>query len=137
MSRQQLPPTQRSRTPTTDQIHPAVYMAIAALLALFVVSSIVAFGNDGYTDYLLAVVALFFVMAVGLPYVLWRVWRRRSGGEEPRQSLRDWWRAECETWQGRLTGRDAAVQMLLPVGACAVGMTAIATVMLLMERHTV
>lgn len=57
--------------PPSDEIHPGLYAVIAGFALLFVVSAF-AFGDSGYSDYLLAVVAGFFLVALTIPFVLWR-----------------------------------------------------------------
>ena len=41
----------------------------------------------------------------------------------------DWTSGDFETWQGRLKGKDAAVQILLPIASVAFGMTLFAIIM--------
>jgi hypothetical protein len=65
----------RRERPVSDRLHPLVFMAIVGLALWFVVSAW-GFATDGYTDYLLAVVSGFILIAVALSYVLWRVWRK-------------------------------------------------------------
>ena len=110
----------------SDHLHPFVYMAIVGL-ALWLVLSVWGFAGGGYTDFLLAVVSGFVFIAVALPYTLWRVWRKNQGPDaarENRESFRDWASGEFDTWQGRLKGANAAVEILLPIAAVAFGMTA-------------
>jgi hypothetical protein len=42
--------------------------------------------------------------------------------------LREWASGEFDTWQGQLKGANAAVEILLPVTAMAVGMIALGIV---------
>jgi hypothetical protein len=92
----------------------------------------VAFAGGEDTDYLLVVVSGFIFIAVGLPCILWRGGR---SGDEPEaerrsaQSFRDWLLADFDTWQGRLPGANAAVEILLPIAAVAFGMTALGIVL--------
>jgi|GEM_PF-4537324 len=68
-----------------------IYGLIAGLVLLFVISAF-AFGDTGYADYLLAIVAL------GIPYLLWVTWRHHTDPAEADagSSLRDWSNGECE-----------------------------------------
>jgi hypothetical protein len=50
--------------------------------------------------------------------------RKPSIGDDPPPSLRDWVTWDFETWQDRLSGAQAALHILLPIAAAAVGMTA-------------
>lgn len=125
--------------PPSDELHPGLYLAIAGLVALFVTSAF-AFGDgeQGYSDYLLVVVAGFFVIAMGTPFLIWLTWRNQTHARHGRiGSLRDWFKGECQTWQCRLSGREAATQVLLPIAAVAFGMMAIGIVLLLVEHGVV
>jgi hypothetical protein len=123
----------RRERPVSDRLHPVVYMAIVGLALWFVVS-VWGFATDGYTDYLLAVVSGFILIAVTLLYVLWRVWRKAQGPDAARGTVRQeefqqWVSGEFDTWQDRVTGANAAVQILLPLAAVAFGMTAFGIVL--------
>jgi hypothetical protein len=56
---------------------------------------------------------------------MWRVWRRntRDDADDRLRAFSDWWGGEAETWQCRVEGWDAAVEVLMPLGAAALGMT--------------
>ncbi|HWV52367.1 hypothetical protein [Pseudorhodoplanes sp.] len=124
------------KLPSSDRFHPAIYLLVAGLVAVFVISAF-DFGDRGYVDYLLVVVSGFFVIAMGIPLLLWLTWLHQTPAHDRAGSLRDWSRRDYETWQGPLKGREAALQILLPIGAVAVGMAAIGIVMLLVEHHVV
>lgn len=111
---------------TTDSLHPLVCAALIVLALWFVLASW-GFGMDGSTDYLLVVVSGFFLIAAAIPFLIWRTWRRHPDTQAPAEStpsLRDWMSGEFETWQGRIKGKEAAINILLPIAASAVGMTA-------------
>jgi hypothetical protein len=123
----------RRDRPASDRLHPLVYMAIVGLALWFVVS-VWGFATDGYTDYLLAVVSGFILIAVALPPALWRVWRKAqgrdaAGGPARQEDFQQWASSEFDTWQDRVTGANAAVQVLLPLAAVAFGMTAFGIVL--------
>jgi hypothetical protein len=116
----------RHDRPVSDHLHPLVYKAVVGL-ALWLVLSVWSFAGGGYTDFLLAVVSGFVFIAVAIPHALWRVWRKNQGSDaagENGESFRDWASGEFDTWQGRLRGANAAVEILLPIAAVAFGMTA-------------
>jgi len=122
--------TQHNR-PVSDRLHPLVYVAIVCLALWFIVS-VWGFATDGYTDYLLVVVSGFIVIAVGLPYVLSRVWRRAQRSEPGRRDdslFGEWAAGDFATWQDRVRGSSAAVEILLPIAAVAFGMTAFGVVL--------
>jgi hypothetical protein len=117
--------------PGSDQLHPLVYMAIIGLALWFVLSAW-GFASDGYTDYLLAVVSGFIVIAVGIPLVLSRIGRkhqRPKQAKERSESLGEWAAGEFDTWQDRVKGTNAAVEVLLPIAAVPFGMTAFGIVL--------
>jgi hypothetical protein len=121
-----------SATPrTTSWLHPRVYAAVIGLVAWFVLG-VWSFAGVGVTDYLLFIVSGFIFIAVSLPLILSRVGRAdnatngdAANSDENPASFRDWARWDFDTWQGRLTGTQAATQILLPIAAAAFGMTAL------------
>jgi hypothetical protein len=112
-----------SRHRIARRLHPRVY-ALMIGLALWLVLSVWLFAGNGIADYLLVIVSGFIVIAVALPLILSRVTRidDAADDDEP-QSFRDWSAADFDTWQGRLSGVQAATQILLPIAAVAIGMT--------------
>ena len=116
--------------PSTDQLPYAVYAILAALVLWFVLAAW-GFAGPGYVDFSLAVVTFFFVVALAIPFVLWRVWRaNRDPKAEPdqRATFADWTAGTFETWQDRVKGSNAAAEIILPIAAAAIGMTAFAIV---------
>ena len=126
--------------PVTAWLHPSVYTALMGL-ALWFVIAVWSFAGAGETDYLLFIVSGFVFVAVALPFILSRVRRAHdvsNGGatrddHKPR-SFRDWTRCDFDTWQGRLSGTEAVMQILLPIAAAALGMTAIGIVFYIIEH---
>jgi len=116
--------TYRPTTPTTDRLHPGLYLALVFLGLWFVVSAW-AFGGDGYTDYLLVVASGLIFIAIAIPATLWNIWRHHPHKEGPRNgSLREWAStSEFRTWQDRVKGKNAAIEILLPIAAVAFGMS--------------
>lgn len=125
MSRNAYRPTKR----ITDRLHPGLYIALVALGLWFVLSAW-AFGGDGYTDYLLVVASGLVFIAIAIPLTLWRVWRHHSHTQEPPTgSLREWAStSEFRTWQDRVKGKNAAIEILLPIAAVAFGMSIFAII---------
>jgi hypothetical protein len=120
----------RYERPPADDLHPVIYKALAGLVLWLVIAAWVFFGGQDYAGLDLAVVTGFFLIAAAIPYVMWRVWRSTSAPEtrQNKASFSDWWHGELDTWQGRVEGWDASVEVLLPLGIAAVGMTAIGLV---------
>jgi hypothetical protein len=115
--------TKTNARPVTRWLHPRVYRLLIALAA-WLVLSVWLFAGGGVTDYLLAIVCGFIFIAVALPFVLSRVARGDTDdGSDKLRSYRDWAAADFDTWQGRLSGAQAATQILLPIAAVAFGMT--------------
>jgi hypothetical protein len=85
-------------------------------------------------NYLLFVVSGFIFIAVMLPLILSRVGTDDAARNDKQPPLRDWRTRDYDTWTGRLSGAQAATQILLPVAAAAVGMTLIAIVFVLAEH---
>src|SRR5262245_23430508 len=111
----------------TSALHPKVYVAMAGL-ALWLVASVWAFSGEGYADWLLVVVSGFILAVVGLVFVLSQVGTHDPGAKRKEPSepekFQDWAGGEFSTWQDRVRGRNAAIEILLPLAAVAFGMTA-------------
>jgi hypothetical protein len=128
--RRQLPVQAHPPNPA-HRLHPAIYMAIAALALLFA-ASVWGFFAPSSRNYLLAIVTGFVLAAVGLPFQLWRVQRH---GHDPRDTslsprpLAEWLNSDIEVWGSRMRGRDAAAAILLPIAAGAFGMLCFAVVL--------
>jgi hypothetical protein len=121
----------RRNSSARDYVHPVVYMAVIGLALWFVLSAW-GFATDGYTDYLLVVVSGFIFAVLALTSALWWLWwknRRRDANQEEQESLRAWAAGDLDTWQDRVKGRNAAIEMLLPIAAVAFGMTAFGIVL--------
>lgn len=114
--------TYRPRPRVTEHLHPGLYVALSGL-ALWFVFSAWAFGGGAYTDYLLTVASGLIFITVAIPAALWRIWRSHPHQEEAEQPFRQWASSEFHIWQDRVSGRSAAVEILLPVAAVAFGMS--------------
>jgi hypothetical protein len=115
----------RHNRSVSDELHPLVYKIMAGLAFWFALSAWIFFGAAGYTDLALAMVSLFMLISVAIPFLIWMAWRGSpvSGAEHKgTQTFRDWAAGEFETWQGRVSGREAAIEVLLPLVAVAVGL---------------
>ena len=121
------------RHPISDGLHPAIYVSFAVLALWLMVAAWVFFGSEGhYAAYSVAIATGLFFIAGAIPFVIWQVWRHNAPDgapdRQPRIAFSDWGRGQMETWQGRVEGWDAAVEVLLPLGAAAIGMTLIGLV---------
>jgi hypothetical protein len=118
-------------TPASDQLPAIIYQAAAGAVLVFVVLAWLFFGGWGQMGLTLAVVSVLFLMALAIPFALWLAWREQQGDESAQDdpaSLREWAAGEFGTWQGRLKGANAAIEILLPIAATAVGMLTIGIV---------
>lgn len=109
-----------------ERLHPLVYKSMIGLVVWLVLSVWLLFGTGQYVGLDFAVVTLFFLIAVAIPVLLWATWRRNAPAGERRtttQTLQEWIACTFSTWTGPLSGREAAMQILLPIAAVAIGMT--------------
>jgi hypothetical protein len=114
-------------------LHRWVYGAIGGLGLLYLLAAWVGFGGIPYTDYLLFIVSLFIIGSIALPLAASSF---RGGGKKALspedESLAEWARGDVDTATGRVSGGTAIVEILLPIGAIAIGMTLFAIVALAM-----
>jgi hypothetical protein len=118
----------------TSVLHPRVWTLLVVFAAWFALA-VWNFAGGGLSDYLLVIVSGFIFVVVTLQLILSRVGRRREAAEhDAKPSLRDWATFDFETRQGRLSGAEAALQILLPIAVAAIGMTAFGIVFHIAER---
>lgn len=120
---------QGPQRPVTNWLHPRVYTLLIALSAWFAIA-VWSFAGSGIVDYLLVIVSGFIFVAVALTLILSRVGHANEAAQrnDKEPSLRDWAAWDYDTWAGRLSGAQAAIRILLPLAAAAVGMTVIGIV---------
>jgi hypothetical protein len=124
----------------SGDLHPLVYKAVVGLALWFVLSAWVFFGGWDYMGLLLAVVTGFFLIAMAIPVLLWLTWRRHrepGAAESGSGSFRHWTSGDFAIWQGRLTGSEAAVQVILPIAAVSIGLTLIGIVLVVVAHGAV
>jgi hypothetical protein len=112
--------------PTHDGLHPLVYRSIVALTIWLVLSVWVFFNRGTYVGLTLAVITPFFLIIVAIPVVIWMTWQHNAAPAETRtlvESFREWASENFTTGTGKLSGREAAMQILLPIAAVSIGMT--------------
>jgi hypothetical protein len=123
---------QQANERVVRDLHPAIYIALVGL-TLWLGLVIWGFGYDGQTDYLLAIVSGFLFIAVAIPSTLALMVHRQKSSDEQNSSgeasFKEWMTGNFDTWQDRVRGRNAAVEVLLPMAAIALGMTAFAIVL--------
>ena len=113
--------------PASNVLHPNVYLAMIGL-AVVLVLSIWSLAGTKDEDLIRAVISAFIFFAVLIPATAWWTWRRHQSRETEgdAETFRDWESDEFDTWQERMTGRDAAIQVLLPLAAVSIGMAVFA-----------
>jgi len=126
------------KPPATSVLHSWVYMALIGL-ALWMVLWVWSFVGAGETDYILFIVSGFIVTVVGLQLVLMRVQRADNTtgagtAQSGTDSFREWARGDFEAEQGRLRAGEAALLILLPIAAAAIGMMAFGIEFQVVER---
>ena len=122
---------------STDRLPPMIYLALVGLVAWMVLAAW-GFAGPGYADVALTVVTGFFMIVIAIPFILWRVWRaNRAPSDAPERTLgfSDWAAGQFETWQDSQKGSTAAAEIILPIAAAAVGMTAFAIVFHYAAQH--
>jgi len=125
----------RHNRPVSNTLHPGVYAGMAGLLLVFVVSAWLFFGG-GYNDLALAVVTGFFLMAGGIPFLIWMSWRNQCHAEAEQSdkvSFGDWAAGEFETGTGRRKAADALIECLLPIAAVGLGLAALGIIFYVTE----
>jgi len=101
-----------------------IYRIIIGLVVVWTVATWSFFaGGKGYDGAIILVVTFFALMTVLIPLTLARIQRHHPVGRKGQlhETLRDWLGGEIDTWQERISGRDAAIMILLPVGVAAAG----------------
>jgi hypothetical protein len=102
---------------------PAKFLAAMGLcLAWFVPIGWLAYWGRVDTVLTMLLVTVFTVVALGVPWLLFRVSR---GGldETSRHRPAQWLHGQFETLTGRMPSREALVLILLPLASAAIGIT--------------
>jgi len=117
--------TQHRLVAAQDGLHPLVYRSIIALTVWLVLSVWIFFDRGAYVGLTLAMITVFFVIVVGIPVLIWKSWQHNAPAEdtrEPKETFAAWASQNFATWTGRLSGCEAATQILLPIAAVSIGM---------------
>lgn len=124
--------------PATGALHSWVYTALIGL-ALWMVLWAWSFVGSGEVDYILFIVTGFICTVVGLQLVLMRVRRadKTISGDTSHSSaasFRDWARGLFVAERSRLRAGEAALLILLPIAAAALGMMAFGIEFMIVEH---
>ena len=122
--------------PVFDELHPGIYGAAVGLIAWFALMAWVLFDRSSDVTLSLMFVTVLFTVAIAVPWTLSLVSKKfRSPYEEhPKTtSFHDWTHGDFAVWGARLRARDAAIDVLLPLVAVSLGLTAIGIVFVIMR----
>jgi hypothetical protein len=120
----------------SDQLHPFVYAALAGLALCLVVSAWILFFQGGYLELELGIVSVFVFMIIAIPTVLYFVGRRFRAADRASgvgRPFSRWIAGDFDTRQGRRKSVSASMEILLPMTAAVIGITAIGIVFRLTE----
>jgi hypothetical protein len=120
----------------SDQLHPFVYAALAGLALWLVVSAWIFFSQGRYLELDLGIISALVFMIIAIPTVLHFVGRRfqaadRASGVD--SSFRAWISGDFDMRQGRRNSVSASMEILLPMAAAVIGITAIGIIFRLTE----
>jgi len=120
----------------SDQLHPFVYAGLAGLAFWLVVSLWIFFSQGGYLELDLGIVSALVFMVIAIPTVMHFVGRRLQAADRASSvgsPFRAWISGDFDMSQGRRKSVSAAVEILLPMAAAVIGITAIGIVFRLTE----
>jgi len=112
-------------------LHPVVYKAAVGLALWFALSAWMLFKAGNEMGLPLTFVSVPILMAIAIPYLLWRASGRTRIPDAQRTGdpVGEWMSRDFETRHGRQNGWGATIEALLPIAAVAFGMTAIGIVL--------
>lgn len=126
----------RKNPQVSDQLHPFIYAALAGLAFWLVLSAWIFFSQKGYLELDLGVVSALIFMIVAIPTVIHLVGRESQAVERTGtvgRTWRAWMSGDFDMRQGRRKSVSASIEILLPMAAAAIGITAIGIVFRLTE----
>jgi hypothetical protein len=122
--------------PVFDQLHPRIWSAAVGLIAWFALMAWILFDRSSDVTLSLMFVTVLFAVAIAVPWTLSLVWRKfqmpHEGHPKP-TSFHDWREGDLVVWGARLRARDAAIDVLLPLVAVSLGLTAIGIVFVIVR----
>src|SRR5262245_46125135 len=102
--------------PVFDHLHPMVYAGAVGLVAWFALAAWILFDRQDDISLLLGMVSALLFIAVLILAALALVWRRHQAPDRPHQeatSFKDWRAGDFAVWGSRVSGTDAAIDLLL------------------------
>jgi hypothetical protein len=120
----------RHNRSVTDRLHRRVYQTAFGLTLWLVVASWLFFDAGPHADSYLIPITTLFLVIMAVPLSIWWVWSTVGPGvgREKSASLREWLSGDFDARRYRLRASEAAMQVLLPIVAAAIGITAIGLV---------
>jgi hypothetical protein len=107
--------------PIFNQLHPRIYAAAVGFVAWFAVAAWVLFDRRSDTGLPLAIVSVFFLVAVLLPWSMFLVWKRHRMPEQRhpnKTSFHDWRTGDFAVWGAKLHGTRAANRCAAAARGC-------------------
>jgi hypothetical protein len=115
----------RSNRPQWLALHPTVYRLLIGSVAALFVAVWIPFSHSDYAALQLAVVALFLVMFVGVPWVM----ARFSRAERPdRTTFGEWRSGDLDIHTGPIAAGEAALMIMIAPAAVLLGVAVISTI---------
>jgi hypothetical protein len=124
----------RNSSQASDQLHPIVYKALAGLAIWLVASAWVFFSQGGYLSLDLGIISAFVFMIIAIPTAIHHT--GRLGGAGRISPFRAWISGDFDMRQGRRKSLSASIEILLPMTAAVIGITAIGIIFRLTEIYT-
>lgn len=115
----------------TDQLHPLVFTALAGFAACLALAAWIFSSRGGYIELDLGIISALFFMLIAIPSALFLIKRASRSSDQARvgsSKFRDWMSSDFDIRQGRRKGMVASIEILLPMMAAVLGITAIGIV---------
>ena len=130
--------TDQDKPQAADELHGLVHIALAGLAFGLVISAWIFFSQGGYLELDLGVISVLVFIIIAIPTAIHFAGGTSQTGERsnsPVRSFAAWISGEFKTAQGRRKATDASIEILLPMAAAVIGITAIGIVFRLAEIH--
>jgi hypothetical protein len=118
-----------------DMLHPAIHKAAIGFALWYILAMWIFFAGHGYQFFDLVMMSFIILAAIVIPAAV--IHTRRHfletylHTEDPKPgALHSWLAGDFDTWQARISAREAAVQILLPLAAVSIGATLLGVVLL-------
>lgn len=102
------------------ELHPFVFRVMLAVAIGWVAIAWLLFSGHGYASITLGMITVFTVVSIGIPFVIRNIWTHHPEAHaagDACDSFRRWLKGDFDTWQSRISARDAIAGILIPFGA--------------------